>query len=415
MSLFIETKHRRRAGVALILALGVTMIMAWISLAILERIREELALKAAPATEDKLRQTAYQLVEVSMGVLAEVKRFEGGLYSPSQGWGYPLLYAGMTDSETLTTALQARTGVEADGQANAEPGDAPAPEPPDGAASLLADLLAEDDPPPPEGFARPVTQVRPDEEMLPRGQDSVELELPNGIEARVRIYDESGKLSLTATNEARWLLFFEEMGFEESEAKSLTDSLLDWMDADKEERENGAETLTYSQLEPPYRAADRPLRDFDELRFLQAFKESFFDENGLPNANFALFKQNVSLFHSDEVNLNTASEIVIRTLAEEKEFEADNVLDFLKGADLTFGTEDDRVLYEGLPEDRLPVDEKGDPIQIFRPVRFVTVEIALSAGQSIFRLNVTLDLSQPHPGGVYPFRIVRIVENQPIS
>jgi len=427
MSSPTKIRQDRRSGVVLVIVLGVTMVAAWLAIEILAGIRKELALKSAPQSEARLRHTAYQLLEISIGVLAEIRQFEGALYSPAQGWGFPLSYAGMEDTRVLQSAVSDDFNQDVVfAEAASELGSESLPFETDDAAAaaesisgeeLLDDLLAESDGATlrEDGFAREMLEVRPGSEGINMSTEMAALVLPDGLQARVRLYDESGKLSLQATSSDRWVLFFQEMGFEESESKALTDSLLDWMDADDDERENGAETLTYSQLDPPYFAPNRTLRDFEELRYLSTFKNSFFDEQGLPNENFQLFKNNVSLYHSDEVNLNGASLLVLQTLAEEKSFEADNVMNFLAGADLTFGTEDDRILRPGLEETDLPKDDNGNPIQLNRPVRFIRAEISVSDGQSVFYLNSILDLSAPQPGGIYPFKIVRIIENQPIS
>lgn len=417
MSLSIKSHRPRRSGVILVLSLGMTMVLAWLTVEILDSVRKELALKSAPADHGKLRHTAYQLLELSIGVIAEVDRFEGGIYTPSQGWGFPLSYVGIKDSNNLDTALSGRERPqefrtpdedEEEGFFEAEDDI--------GADELLSELMAEDsDSGEDSGFVRAITRVMPEEETSRLSPDTTELIIPDGLQARVRIYDESGKLSATRTSPERWLVFFEEMGFEESEAKNLTDCLLDWTDADQEERENGAENEIYAQEEPPYVAANRPLRDFYELRLVETFKDLFFDERGIPNEFFAIFTRNVSLYNTSDVNLNTASELVLRTLAEEQDFDEDNLLDFIAGSDLEFGSEDDRVFRPGLDEDDLPKDENGDPLQLFREIRFVSAEIAVSAGQTIFYLNAILDLEQKHPGGVYPYRIIRVAENQPIS
>ncbi len=426
---FFTDRLQRRRGVVLVLTLGFILMMTWLSLAILDQVRRELALKSSPANERMLRNTAYQLLEVSMGVLAEIQRFEGGLYSPSQGWGVPLAYAGMQDSDKLDTALRERPVEEPEPRADDEellladadeiPAEGSEPTAADASAedllgSLLEDLEEEENKS--AYFDRAITRVEPKADSAQSlSAETLPLALPPGVQARVRLYDESGKLSLTATTPERWKLFFEAMEFDESEALMLTDSLLDWMDPDNEVRESGAESNTYGQEDPPYKAANRSLRNFRELRFVEGFKKLFFDDNGLPNEHLEVFRQNVSLYHQDEVNLNTASDLVLETLAEEREFDTDNVLEYLAGVDMIFGTEDDRILRPGLDEETLPRDDEGNTIPIDRPVHFIRVEIAVSSGQAIYTLNAVLDVSQQHPGGAYPFKIVEILENQPIT
>ena len=82
---------------------------------------------------------------------------------------------------------------------------------------------------------------------------------------------------------------------------------------------------------------------------------------------------------------------------------------------MEFGTEDDAILRPGIEETDLPTDDSGAPLKINRPVHFIYAEIAVSDGQSVFYLNTILDLSTQHAQGSYPFKIIRIIENQPIS
>lgn len=51
----------------------------------------------------------------------------------------------------------------------------------------------------------------------------------------------------------------------------LADSLADWMDADSEVQGAGAEDAYYLALPHPYRAANRPLVELDELRLVKGF------------------------------------------------------------------------------------------------------------------------------------------------
>ena len=52
----------------------------------------------------------------------------------------------------------------------------------------------------------------------------------------------------------------------------LVNAMVDWMDADSEVRSpGGAEDMQYLALDPPYRAANRPLVDVDELYRVQGF------------------------------------------------------------------------------------------------------------------------------------------------
>jgi general secretion pathway protein K len=55
---------------------------------------------------------------------------------------------------------------------------------------------------------------------------------------------------------------------------ALADTLADWVDADSEALPQGAEDAYYLALKLPYRAANRPLIDVDELALVRGFDES---------------------------------------------------------------------------------------------------------------------------------------------
>lgn len=399
----------RRRGVVLVMVMGMVLLMGWVTVEILAGVRRELARQSSPDQHEELRLVAYQLLEVSIGVLAEINQFERGLFSPAQGWGMPLTYAGVRDTARPRIATDLGSGE----QVIFGPAPAVQVTDDDFAESLLAELMAEIEETGSESdpfFARPIVQLEPGMGILGI-PDIVPIAFPPGYEMRVRITDESGKLSLTATTEARWEYFFEVMGFEQNERSILIDSLLDWMDPDDEHRPHGAETEYYQQREPPYRAANRPLRDFEELRLIQGFETLFFEEDGTPNEYFKQFVDSVSLYHTGPVNLNTANRLVLETLAEEQDFEADDVINFLAGVDTVFGTADDRILRPGLNPDDLPKNADGDPVALPQTIPMVRVSIVVSSGRSAFTLDAFLDLTQRHSGGRYPFRITRIFEN----
>ena len=59
----------------------------------------------------------------------------------------------------------------------------------------------------------------------------------------------------------------------ESNAENLVASLLDWMDADEEERIGGAEDGVYEAKDPPYKAANRMLASISELKLVEGFNK----------------------------------------------------------------------------------------------------------------------------------------------
>lgn len=72
--------------------------------------------------------------------------------------------------------------------------------------------------------------------------------------------------------------------------QQIADAILDWMDADDEPREYGAEREYYTALNPPYEPANGPLRTIEELLLVRdVTPELLFgcdlNRNGLPDAD----------------------------------------------------------------------------------------------------------------------------------
>ena len=88
--------------------------------------------------------------------------------------------------------------------------------------------------------------------------------------------------------------------------RTLTDSLIDWMDGDKQNQAQGAEFDYYIGLDRPYLTADAPLTSISELRLVKGYTGAVIDKlEGtvcvLPNANSG-------------ININTASSIMLDSI-----------------------------------------------------------------------------------------------------
>lgn len=350
-------KHTNR-GVALIIVMGVVALLSWFAIEILAKIREEIAVRGYDSrSNDNLRSSAFQALELTMAVLAEIRELDGGLYSQAQGWGDILAYAGISE---------------------------------------IRDEFG-------NSTFRPI-----ESSLLP--DDSVDLAFPVGVKVTIRVRDLSGLFPLNNTPEARWHLIFEELGFESTEAYTLTDSLLDWIDRDNEPRLYGAERDHYQQIEPPYEPRNRSIPVLSELKLIRGFDAHFFDERGQPNENYWKFASIVTPYGNESLNYNAANPLVLRILEEEEGFPAEAVQEFIEGEDGVWGTLDDRILRPDRKIPDLPTYDDGRDLDLRAQSRYVSIYIQAGVGLSSYRLHVVLDLSRPHSGGVYPFEIVNFRE-----
>lgn len=92
-------------------------------------------------------------------------------------------------------------------------------------------------------------------------------------------------------------------------SEPYAERLVDWLDADQQPTgETGAEENAYLLLDPPYRSADQRLFDLSELRLLLGMREEDFQRLA-PHVS--------TLPPGTPLNVNTASALVLSTLADE--------------------------------------------------------------------------------------------------
>jgi len=86
----------------------------------------------------------------------------------------------------------------------------------------------------------------------------------------------------------------------------LANAVADWIDPDSEARAGGAEDIDYLNLNPPYRAANRPMASVDELRLIRGFDAQ--------TVKALLPYVTVLPAATNTINVNTASPVVLVAL-----------------------------------------------------------------------------------------------------
>jgi len=197
-----------------------------------------------------------------------------------------------------------------------------------------------------------------------------EIPVPDGWEVSVHIQDESGKLPLNTLSEARLNKLFEEtLDLDFGTSRELSSVLIDWIDADSNRRLNGAESDAYQDRDPPYLAANGPLQSLDELRLLEVWDETFFDENGQPNELFDRLSSLVTVVYDGPVNLNAANANTLELLALE-------------------GGWDDSYLFDGLDQPyltTLPASAESGTTSV--ETSLLRIEIRVLRGNVPFTIN----------------------------
>ncbi|MGB0865484.1 MAG: type II secretion system minor pseudopilin GspK [Granulosicoccaceae bacterium] len=91
----------------------------------------------------------------------------------------------------------------------------------------------------------------------------------------------------------------------------LASAIADWVDADDQPLSDGAEFEYYSNLESPYRAANRPMQSVTELRLVRGLNGS--DADSLDAYN-TLLPYVSALPRGSTININTAAPVLLEAL-----------------------------------------------------------------------------------------------------
>lgn len=138
-------------------------------------------------------------------------------------------------------------------------------------------------------------------------------------------------------------------GIPEDMWSELIESFLDWTDKDDESRFDGAETEDYYEdLEPPYQAKNGPLDTVEELLLIKGFTRPILeggslklnedDEEGVKVSGIGDL---LTTYGSGKVNVNAASERVLRTLQGVDELIAGAIIEEREGWVNADGEEED--------------------------------------------------------------------------
>ncbi|MDQ8202963.1 type II secretion system protein GspK [Pelagicoccus sp. SDUM812003] len=237
-----------------------------------------------------------------------------------------------------------------------------------------------------------------------------------GLEVHFEFIDESGKLNLNGAESDTLILLFDELGFELDVAMQLADVLLDWIDGDDETRIDGAEEREYSTLELDAHPANQPLQSLDELRYLFAFKDLFFDERGVPLPVFHELENAVTVYEVSELNLNAASSLALRAVADMDEFDKQAIDQFLAGLDGVLGTADDEYFSSSEDLSSVLVDlPQGAPLGY--QISVLTIKVTVKEAGYSYSLIGTVNTRSEAPamqesdGNLkYPFHFLELRE-----
>ena len=144
-----------------------------------------------------------------------------------------------------------------------------------------------------------------------------DIELENGT-ITYTIRDENGKISINAAdkNTLNKLLEYSEIE-DKIERSTISDSILDWIDSDKNHRLNGAEDDYYRKQSPPYSAKNGKIETIDELLKIRGMtKEILYGSEGEEEdeKQYKGIANHLTVYKIPTVNPNTATKEVLDIL-----------------------------------------------------------------------------------------------------
>ncbi len=134
-----------------------------------------------------------------------------------------------------------------------------------------------------------------------------EIELGSGL-ITYSLQDENNKIPINKTTRNTLVKVLTSVGIESKEKKDvIADSILDWIDSDKNHRLNGAENDFYQNLIPPYSAKNAPIENLDELSKIRGIDEKILYGTNQRKGLINFF----TTYNVKSVNPNTASPEVL--------------------------------------------------------------------------------------------------------
>ena len=207
-----------------------------------------------------------------------------------------------------------------------------------------------------------------------------------GRKVDITFRDESGKIPLLHADLPTLTNLFESWQMAPIDAGKLADAVAGWMQSGY--IYSTALTTDYGEAQIPYAEPGRPMRSFSELAAVDVAKEVFFDENGIPNANYWRFVNDCSIFTFPQPNINGTNADVMAAVGQYTDVQQQHIGDYLAGVgqyaqqgQQWFQNTSTLVAIAGLGGNAAPF---GTTISALR------ILITVHDGQSKYRLSVVV-------------------------
>ena len=152
-----------------------------------------------------------------------------------------------------------------------------------------------------------------------------DIELGNGT-ITYTIKDENGKISINSTSKIILNKVLAYSGVKEKiDQDIISDSILDWIDSNKNHRINGAEDDYYRTQQPPYLAKNGKIETLSELLKVRGVTEEIFYGSQEEDGEYKGIAQFLTVYKFASINPNTTSPEVLNII-----FSPEQVAEILK-------------------------------------------------------------------------------------
>lgn len=130
------------------------------------------------------------------------------------------------------------------------------------------------------------------------------------------VSDEDGRVNINEAQRSQIADLLQQCGMEPGvERDTVVDSILDWRDANRDHRLNGAEEDYYRGLDPPYSCKDAPFDVVEELLLVRGVSPRLFAGGGADGETFPGLRELVTA-SSGKFNPGTAPQAVLDALGQ---------------------------------------------------------------------------------------------------
>lgn len=202
----------------------------------------------------------------------------------------------------------------------------------------------------------------------------------------VSFQDESSKIPLKRADLTTLTNLFESWQMSPAEAARLADAIAGWMQQGYVY--STALTTDYQDADVAYGEPQRPLRSFGELAAIDVAKTFFFDENGLPNAYYWRFVNDVSLFNFPQPNVNGANGDVLAAVGQYTDLQQQQVAAYLAGTG-QYANQGQRW-FQDLATFASVAGAGGNSSQFGTTISALRIQITVHDGRSQFRISAVV-------------------------